>query len=186
MLEKSIYLLLTRSETSISKLIHFATSDTYTHVMISFDGDFSNWYSFSRKYRHFPLPAGLKKEALHWMFTAPCALFRLPVTQEIWESAKGIVEAMFTAEEKYRYNVVGLPLCWAGIEYSRENHYFCSEFVGTVLVKSGAASLPKPPSLMRPSDYEKLKQTERLFTGNITDLLWKRGMAYGLFAENFT
>ena len=36
--EKSVYILLTRSGTWFSRLIHLATDDSYTHASIGLDG----------------------------------------------------------------------------------------------------------------------------------------------------
>ena len=55
----SIYILLTRSGTWFSRLIHLVTSDCYTHASIGLDGPSGPFYSFARKYEHFALPAGL-------------------------------------------------------------------------------------------------------------------------------
>ena len=38
MSERTIYILLTRSGTWFSRLIHFATRDNYTHASIGLDG----------------------------------------------------------------------------------------------------------------------------------------------------
>lgn len=34
---KTIYILLTRSTTILSRLVHFVTEDTYTHAALAFD-----------------------------------------------------------------------------------------------------------------------------------------------------
>ena len=52
---KSIYILLTKSDTVVSKAIHLVTADQYTHVSISFDKTLQPLYSFSRKYIYLPL-----------------------------------------------------------------------------------------------------------------------------------
>ena len=44
---KSIYLLLTRSDTYVSKTIGLATSDKYTHISISFEETLANFYGTS-------------------------------------------------------------------------------------------------------------------------------------------
>lgn len=61
---KTIYILLTRSNTYISKLIQLVTSDDYTHVSLAFDEEFSECFSFGRKNPYFALPAGLIQENL--------------------------------------------------------------------------------------------------------------------------
>ena len=61
---KSIFILLTKSDTYVSRIIRLVTADTYTHASISFDESLQPLYSFSRKYVNKPLPAGLQTESL--------------------------------------------------------------------------------------------------------------------------
>ena len=51
--DHSIYILLTRSGTWFSRLIHLVTSDCYTHASIGLDGPSGPFYSFARRYEHF-------------------------------------------------------------------------------------------------------------------------------------
>ena len=62
MADRAVYILLTRSGTWFSRLIHFATRDDYTHASIGLDGPAGPFYSFARKYERFALPAGLVEE----------------------------------------------------------------------------------------------------------------------------
>ena len=71
----------------------------------------------------------------------------------------------------YRYNLLGALFCYFGIARSRKRYYFCSQFVGDVLDRSGAAVLPKPSSLMHPMDYTGLDNMEIVYTGSIAQLL---------------
>jgi inositol transport system substrate-binding protein len=65
---KSIYILLTKSDTYVSKIIGLVTDDHYTHASISFEENLQPMYSFSRKFVHSPLPAGLRVEPLQQGF----------------------------------------------------------------------------------------------------------------------
>ena len=47
---KDIYLLLTKSDTFISKAIYLMTQDSYTHISISFEENLQPMYSCARKY----------------------------------------------------------------------------------------------------------------------------------------
>ena len=60
--DHTVYILLTRSGTWFSRLIHLATRDDYTHASIGLDGPQGPFYSFGRKYEYFALPAGLVEE----------------------------------------------------------------------------------------------------------------------------
>ena len=54
---KTVYILLTRSGTWFSRLIHLATDDRYTHASIGLDGPTGPFYSFARLDPRFALPA---------------------------------------------------------------------------------------------------------------------------------
>lgn len=173
---KSIYILLTKSDTYISRIIKLTTSDTYTHVSISFDESLQPLYSFSRKYVRFPLPAGLRIEPLTDGFYKkydyiPCALYELKVGDDVYAAAKQKVEQMMIQAPLYRFSVIGLVLCRLGIPFNRQRHYFCSQFVSTVLHHSKALPLPKEPSLMRPNDYTKIPGLTCLFEGQLCELV---------------
>lgn len=173
---KSIYILLTESDTYISKIIKLLTNDKYTHASISFDSSLQPLYSFSRKFVNMPLPAGLQNESLTTGFYLkyryiPCALYELEVEDEIYYRAKKEVEKMMDEAKDYHFNVIGLILCKLNIPFHRNNCYFCSEFVSDVLNKSKALVLPKDTSLMRPNDYTNISQLSCQFEGRLYHLV---------------
>lgn len=172
---KSIYVLLTRSESLLSKAIQLVTDDPYTHVSIAFNRCLSPLYSFARKYAAVPLPAGLVMEHLHTGFFArhrdmPCALLELQVEEAVYNSARQKVEQMTQQSKLYQYSVVGLLLCQLAIPHERQRHFFCSQFVGEILQQSGAVTLPKPAPLMRPTDYDLMPGFFCLFRGRLEAL----------------
>ena len=173
---KSIYILLTNSETYVSRLIRFATSDEYTHASISFDASLQPLYSFARHFSFAPLPAGMRRESFaKGMFKKhpdmSCALFELPVPDSVYDAAKGLVEGMMQEAFKYRYNVIGLFLCKLNISFPRRRRYFCSQFIGEILDKANALRLPKEPSLMRPSDYANHPDLQCMYEGDMSGLI---------------
>ena len=172
---KSIYILLTRSNTVVSRMVSITTADKYTHVSISFEKNLTPLYSFARRFIRTPLPAGLRPEYLDQGFfkkhpRIPCALYELEVEDEIYYNAKHAVESMMLNADKYKFNIWGLLMCRLSIPSHRKNHYFCSEFVSKVLLDSNALPLPKEPSLMRPYDYAKLPDLVCRFEGRVGGL----------------
>ncbi|MGN1343296.1 MAG: hypothetical protein ACI4U3_01865 [Traorella sp.] len=173
---KSIYLLLTKSDTYVSKAIRIATSDPYTHISISFDKTLQPLYSFSRKYVNLPLPAGIRNEPLETGFYKkynyiPCALYELQVDEKTYSLAKNEITKMLDQSEELKFNVLGLLLCKLNIPYDRKNYYFCSEFVSVILKDSNALEIPKKPCLMRPSDYTQIEKLKCLFKGKLCQLI---------------
>lgn len=172
---KSIYILLTKSDTYVSRIIGLTTSAAFTHISISFERSLVPMYSFSRKRVNLPLPAGLRIEPLDYGFFSkydyiPCALYELKVDDAAFESAKEKVDRMMDNAEEYRFSVMGMLMCFMHIPFNRKHHYFCSQFVSEVLTESEAMKLPKPPCLMRPADYALLPGLLCLFSGRLSSL----------------
>ena len=145
---KTIYILLTRSGTLLSKLVYAVTGANYTHASMAFDDDLSCLYSSTRKNGYTMFPAGPSREYLNrGVFrlreNVPCALYALEVEDETYARARRRAEHMMVHGGLYRFNVLGLMLCALHIRWKRRRHYFCSQFVSEVLEKSGAMELPR-------------------------------------------
>ncbi len=173
---KTIYILLTRSNTLLSRIIHLITADPYTHVSISFNQSLQSLYSSARKNGVTMFPAGPCKEQLQKGYykrhpDIPCALYELEVTDEVFYDAKEEVHNIMKEADLYSFNIFGLILCRLNIPYHRKRHYFCSQFVGDILLKSHALELPKDSSLMRPMDYTGISKLECRYEGHLSGLL---------------
>ena len=169
---RTIYILLTRSGTWFSRLIHLATADSYTHASIGLDGPIGPFYSFARKYSHFALPAGLVEEQIGPELRTkrqqvPCCLYELSVSPEIYASLRRQISAMYAQRQRYHYNLLGALSCFFNLPLDRRDHYFCSQFVAEVLSRCGVIRLPKSASLMRPADFARLPELEKIYSGPI-------------------
>ena len=181
---KTIYILLTRSGTLLSKLVYAVTGASYTHASMAFDEELNCLYSSTRKNGYTMFPAGPSKEYLNrGVFRlrgdAPCALYALEVTDEAYVRARRRAEHMMARGELYRFNTLGLILCALHIRWQRRRHYFCSQFVSEVLQKSGSLDLPKHSTLMRPNDYAALPQLKCLYQGKLAGLPQRQSMEMG-------
>ena len=61
---KTIYLLLTRSNTLVARAIRALTGDYFTHVSVGVDPALKEFYSFARLHPRTPLPAGFVRESI--------------------------------------------------------------------------------------------------------------------------
>lgn len=169
-MEHTIYILLTRSGTCFSRLIHLATADRYTHVSIGLDGPLGDFYSFARKYERFALPAGLVQEGVQLGFfrshpSTPCCLYRLKVSQAVYDRLRARLSGMYAQRQLYHYNILGVLACFFRLPLPRRYHYFCSQFVATLLQECGALELPNGPDLTRPSDFCRLEALQSVHQG---------------------
>lgn len=180
---KNIYILLTKSETILSKIVHLVTADAYTHASIAFDENLQTLYSSSRKNGRTLFPAGPCREYLHKGYykrhlQIPCAVYELKVSDEAYEKAIKEVEEIMAKANQYHFNIIGLLLCRFNIPYHRKHYFFCSQFVSEVLHRSQAVSLPKDTSLMRPIDYTQLPELFCRFRGYLCDLANQKQLSF--------
>ena len=177
---RMIYMLLTRTDTVFSKLIHAATLAEYTHSSLCVSDSLDEFFSFGRKLSLFPFPSGFVKEQLDSGYfgahqRTPCILLELSVKEQVYERLCGKIGQMQKSADRYRYNVLGIMFLTLDIEHKRPNHYFCSQFVGELLSESGALELPRDASLMRPIDYKNHPQLREVYHGTIQGLeAWRK------------
>lgn len=170
-----LYLLLTRSNTVVSRAIHHLTSDEFTHISISLDDQLETMYSFCRRYPYFPLPAGLASETISQGFyalhhTIPCQLYRLPVSDQDYMRVQLILDTLMQKQALFKYDILGTILCRLDIGHQRHNHRYCSWFIAELLGQLGILHFNKHYSLIRPIDFTAFPELELLFTGTVGQL----------------
>lgn len=172
---KTVYLLLTRSETYFSRLIHRFTEGEFTHASLGLEGPSGPFYSFARKNPRMALPAGLIQERADRGFFSlhphiPCCLYGLEVTEDTYQFLRRRLQVMYDNREEYHYSLLGTLACFLGLRLARRNHKFCSEFVAELLQESGAAEMALAPSLTRPMDFCELVDLRPIHRGEVGSL----------------
>lgn len=176
---KDIYILLLRTQSLLSRVIHIATKEEYTHVSIGMASDCTQFYSFARRYTNLPLPAGFVQESIECGMMAkskdaPCALYRLTVSTKSYRALRRKFRKMLPVQKRFQYSVLGTFLCFFGIAYKRRNKYFCSQFVAETLNEVGIMELTKSPELYHPVDFTKLPDVQLCYEGTLGGLEKKR------------
>ena len=172
---KTIYLLLTRSETYFSRLIHHFTDGEFTHASLGLEGPAGPFYSFARKYPRLPFPGGLIQERADRGFFSlhphtPCCLYELEVTEDTSQFLRQRLQRMYDDREEYHYSLLGTLACFLGLRLARRHHKFCSEFVAELLLESGAVELDQAPCLTRPMDICGLADLRPIHRGEVGTL----------------
>lgn len=172
---KTIYILLTKSTTICSKVVHLATKSEYTHAAISLDKNFDKLYTFSRKYKRLLLPAGFVVESAYDGIMGDsddmnCAVYELQISNHAYKKLVRLFRHMDYHKDKYRYSILGLVFNYFNKSYERKGYYFCSQFVHHALTHSGAIEKESESSLVRPMDFRELPEVKEIFKGNIREL----------------
>ncbi|MDF2673361.1 MAG: hypothetical protein K0R09_1626 [Clostridiales bacterium] len=180
-----LYIVLTRTNTMISRLIQFFKNDEYTHAAISLDKGLDNMYSFSRKHTYNPFIGRFKKEDVNeglykFCDTLPGLIIEIEVSRDQHDKAKDILEHFISNSSFYKYNYKGLLCSLLNKPSSSTNRFLCSEFVYHILKECGiidfniAGNLVRPQSLLNIEGriiYEgNLRETKQVKTSRLNIL----------------
>lgn len=170
--QSALYLVLTQTGTSVSRLLRWATGYPYNHCSIAFDPQLGEMYSFARRTRYCTLVGGLVREAPDAFVYARfpdtrCQVYRIAVSQEQYRRVRGALQPFVERFEQYKYDILGFALRAAGVKWKREYHYVCSEFVGYLLQQSGVATFEKDLMFLHPHDLSMLPQAQLLYEGSL-------------------
>ena len=166
--ERYINILLTRYPDTFSKLLRFFSRGQYNHASIGISDSDGVFYSY--------VTTGFRKELPkeHPTFKkqeVPCRLYRLPVSDEVYQVARATLEDHAKLAHQYKYNTIGLLLCLLRIVCKINDRYFCSQFVSEVLGDLRAVPLEKHSALYLPDDFIKIQGLDLQFTGHLSELV---------------
>lgn len=165
-----IYLVFSNTGTLLSKCINYYTKDEYVHVSLSFDENFNKMYSFGRIFPICPFIGGFVEENLNdgvykRFQNSKCIIYKIEVDENQYKLLQKELSIFLNNKKKYRYNFLGLIGYIINKPIKRDNHYFCSEFVSHLLIKSNIFDPKKDPSLVKPSDLLEIENKEFIYEG---------------------
>lgn len=173
---KKGYILLTDTRSVLTRLIRLYTKEPYNHASIAFDPELTEVYSFGRKSERNPFIGGFVKEDLksRLLVEANCAIYSFEATEEQLEKMREYVREMAKRKNQYRYNFLGLFGFIINRPIDRKNHFFCSQFVASVLAEGHVLMFSKPLALIAPSDFRNLVNLELVYQGRLMDYKFNR------------
>lgn len=171
---KQIYILLSKTETLPSRLIHRTTGGSFTHTSLALTPKTNRFFSYARRTLNNPLNAGLIVEDIHALVFARypnchCALYTIEISDEAYEKIKQFISLYLQNYKKAKYNFFGVIPLRFGIRIQRRWRLVCSQFVAIALQESGEIELPKDPYLMLPNDFPQIKGVKKIYDGILKD-----------------
>lgn len=168
-----LYIVLTRTNTTFSKIIKFIKKDEFTHAAISLDKDLEQMYSFGRKKVYNPFIGGFNEEHLNkgvykYCKTLPGLIMEVEVSKDQYEKAKALLDHFASNRQLYKYNYMGVLNSLLNKEGYDDNSFLCSEFVYYVLNNSGVADFKMARNLVRPINLLNLN-SKVTYKGNLKE-----------------
>jgi hypothetical protein len=169
-----LYIVLTRTDTVISRLIQLIKNDEYTHAAISLDKELNYMYSFSRRNTYNPFIGRFRKEDINeglykFCDTLQGVIIEVEVSKEQHEKAKALLEHFINNSSFYKYNYIGLLYNLLNKEASRDDRFLCSEFVYHILKESGIADFKISKNLVRPQNLVDI-EGRIVYKGNLKEI----------------
>jgi len=157
MTERTVYIILTDTGTLFTRMVKLYTRNPFNHSSIAFDHHLTEVYSFGRKKPGNPFIGGFVQENINeGLFkNATCAIYSLNVKERDFNRMQQYIKKIEDQKEYFRYNLIGLFAVMMNKQLQRNNAFFCSQFVATVLSHNKSIHFEKPPSLTTPQDLLK-------------------------------
>lgn len=190
--KNQIYILLTDTGTVLNRLIKMYTKDPYNHVLIAFDKELNELYSFGRKKHYNPIIGGFVKENIDNVIfsNAKCAVYCLEDIDDItYLRIREYIKLFELNRDTYRYNFLGLFGIMLNIHIQRCDAFFCSQFVASVFEYSGRPIFDKPCVFVTPGDFvtNANRLFARIYSGNLNEyrsfLKQSKDIPLGLYGE---
>lgn len=150
-----VFVFLSYTDTGMAKLIKSFTHDPYSRSSISFDTNLNHMLSFNRD-------GFVEEDVLDKFFkdrssVVSYSLYMYLATQEEYQSMKAFVDQLTGKKDHLKYNILGLTNFIFGKGSSREDKYFCSEFVASVISAGNGNIFDRQPYMISPYYFAKNK-----------------------------
>lgn len=166
--KRKIYIVLTYTGTILSKIIRFTTRAEYAHVSLSLDKKLNKMYSFGRLNPYNPFIGGFVHEGINIgtfkrFKKTRTEIYYVEVTNEQYNKIKQIIKHINSNKDDYKFNFIGLVLAGINYRYTRNNRFYCAEFV-RYLIDNANIEI-EFSNAVRPIDFKKYNDLELIYKG---------------------
>lgn len=102
---------------------------------------------------------------------AKCAIYSRTFSEFEYKQMNQFVQRVENQQQNYKYNLIGLFGILLNRKMTRENAFFCSEFVATILNNGGISIKSKPASLVKPNDLTECDGFHLVYEGQLSSYL---------------
>lgn len=177
---EKIYIILTYSGTTLSKIIKYYTKDEFSHVSIALDPKLNQMYSFGRLRPYNPFCGGFVHEKINKgtfkrFYKTRTKVYSLEVREEQYEELKNKIKYIKKIRRQYKFNILGLLAVALRLKVRKNNAFYCAEFVKYLLDEAKIEN--NLPELVRPENFKEISNIKleyngylRMYKNNSVDL----------------
>ena len=134
---KKLYIMISKTDTGIGKLIRKVSGYPYNHVSLNLDGNFRRWVSFARFHRNTPLYGGYITEPSERFLakgqTIDVRIFAVDLTPARYSELEELFSKAGSPDSGYIYNYLELVTLSVGVKYPIRDAYSCLGFANAVM-----------------------------------------------------
>lgn len=165
---KKIYIVLTHTGTTLSKIIKSYTKDEFSHVSIALDSELQEMYSFGRLHPYNPFWGGfvheyIDKGTYKRFYKTKAKVYSYEVTEEQYEKLKNNIKQIEINKEDYKFNIIGLFAVGFHKKIGKEKSFYCAEFVKYVIEKANINM--ELPTIIKPEDFKNVEGLQEIYNG---------------------
>lgn len=165
---KKIYIVLTHTGTTLSKIIKSYTKDEFSHVSIALDSQLQEMYSFGRLHPYNPFWGGfvheyIDKGTYKRFYRTTTRVYSYEVAEEQYEKLKNNIKQIEANKEDYEFNIAGLVALGFHKKIGKEKSFYCAEFVKYVIEKANINM--NLPTVIKPEDFKNVEGLQEIYNG---------------------
>ena len=171
---KKIYIVITQTGTLLSRVLKLISGAEYNHASISLAADLRTMYSFGRLNPYNPFWGGFVEESpqtgtfLRFSETRAMVL-SVSVSPEQYDAIRDQLIRMMHQRRLYRYNYIALGMAALGICYTKEDCFYCSEFVREMLEEGRVSGCEQLDSIVHPMHFLELPDAHLIYRGRLRE-----------------
>ncbi len=171
---KKVYVILSKTGTILSHMIHACTGEATPHCSLSLDPSLYRMYSFGRRNAYDLFNAGFvherpDKNVFGRLTNTQCAVYEIEVTEEQYRIIWNVTKQFWQNKETYIFNFPGIVFAWFGYYPKLRNMYYCSQFVAFALQEAGVDFTDKSYLNVRSADFRNSPLTQEIYRGRLQD-----------------
>lgn len=165
---RKIYIVLTYTGTFLSKIIKHYTQEEFSHVSLSLDKELNEMYSFGRLNPYNPfiggfIKEGIKKGTFKRFKNTISEIYCIELTNKQYQKIKQKIKKMKRKNHLYKFNVIGLFAIAFKIKRTKENYFYCAEFVKYLLDECKLEH--NLPDMIKPNDFKHIEGSILTYRG---------------------
>lgn len=134
---KKLYVMISKTDTGVGKLIRQVTKFPYNHVSLTLDESFRTWVSFARYIQDTPLYGGFIVEPVERYLAKgqriDVRIFAVDIPEDRYTRLKELFSLAGKQDPRLLYNLFELVTASVGIDVPISGAYTCLGFANTIL-----------------------------------------------------